>query len=26
MEDSVTGGSLRKAQRILDDIARFEQE
>jgi hypothetical protein len=26
MEDSVTGGSLLKAQRILDEIARFEKE
>ena len=26
MDDSVTGGSLRKANRILDEIARFERE
>lgn len=26
MEDSVTGGSLRKAQQILDEIAQFEKE
>ena len=26
MEDSVTGGSLRKAQRILDEISQFEKE
>ena len=26
MEDSVTGGSLRKAQRLLDEIAQFEKE
>jgi len=26
MEDSLTGGSLRKAQRLLDELAQFEQE
>ncbi len=26
MEDSVTGGSLRKAQRIVDEISQFEKE
>ena len=26
MDDSLTGGSLRKAQRLLDELAQFEQE